>query len=172
MLVSELRVHHRLPFQVAGASDAASSAVCQRVMPDILVAAQSQEAATERLVLRVLALRAAHSIVQSVLQSNTQQGTSAAALQVCTYKALSVSCVLTASDADCLWRHIALSPLMEVTVTVGFHHVCRHMRWGCCAVLPLLLRSPAESWQASALSPLPGSLLQTCSRQATIGNLQ
>lgn len=51
-------------------------------MPGILAAAQNQEAATERVALRVLALRAADSIVSAAWRSAAQRRASPAALQV------------------------------------------------------------------------------------------
>lgn len=68
--------------QVAGASDAASAAVCQRIMPAVLAAAQKQAAQTDSAPLCILALRTANAIVSSVLHSTPQRGASADSLQV------------------------------------------------------------------------------------------
>ena len=68
--------------QVAGASDAASTAVCQRIMPAVLTAAQKQAAHTQSAPLRVLALRTANAIVSAVLRSATERGASTDSLQV------------------------------------------------------------------------------------------
>lgn len=117
--------------QVAGASDAACAAVCQRTMPAVLAAAQKQAAHTNSAPLCVLALRTANAIVSAVLRSTTERGASADGLRVTsTWHGISAACTQTRFIA-------AMSPLQTEGMSIStlltqISPLSRHTAETCC----------------------------------------
>jgi len=174
------RINHEAStlMQVAGATEAACGAACQRVLPGILAAAGDEEATPERVGLRVLALRAADSIVRAALHGTSALGASGQPLKV--GFAIQVWKPVTHTQSR-VWA----KPSAGCAATRMLHsRICgvpRHQLWCLQAHSPALLAVTVPSAQPSgaaaafspmgaALDSLPPELLQvqSCGAAAQI----